>query len=167
MVGAADPGATHPVQAATAGVTRARQGRATRSRHAARGGLVSGPGGSGRAAEQAQVWWAEGTERVAARARERWNEQAAGAQRPRPPPPPRSSRLRPRGGASGTASGTGPGTAREPGGLGGRPTSRGIWGAEGRRASWREDLVTGWCSLLLVLGLYLDGWSQGDGLVVG
>ena len=30
-----------------------------------------------RAAEQAQVWWAEGTERVAARARERWNEQVS------------------------------------------------------------------------------------------
>jgi hypothetical protein len=25
-----------------------------------------------------------------------------------------------------------------------------------------EDLVTGWCSLLLVLGLYLDGWSRGN-----
>jgi hypothetical protein len=23
-----------------------------------------------------------------------------------------------------------------------------------------EDLVTGWCSLLLVLGLYLDGWNR-------
>jgi hypothetical protein len=32
----------------------------------------------------------------------------------------------------------------------------------GRRASWHEDLVTGWCSLLLVLGLYLDGWSRGN-----
>jgi hypothetical protein len=29
-----------------------------------------------------------------------------------------------------------------------------------RRASWREDVVTGWCSLLLVLGLYLDGWNH-------
>jgi hypothetical protein len=37
-----------------------------------------------------------------------------------------------------------------------------------RRATWREDLVTGCCSLLLVLGLYLDGWNhinlQGDEL---
>jgi hypothetical protein len=29
-----------------------------------------------------------------------------------------------------------------------------------RRASWREDVMTGWCSLLLVLGLYLDGWNH-------
>jgi hypothetical protein len=29
-----------------------------------------------------------------------------------------------------------------------------------RRASWHEDLTTGWCSLLLVLGLYLDGWNH-------
>jgi hypothetical protein len=29
-----------------------------------------------------------------------------------------------------------------------------------RRAGWREDAVTGWCSVLLVLGLYLDGWKQ-------
>jgi hypothetical protein len=32
--------------------------------------------------------------------------------------------------------------------------------ARGRRASWGEDVMTGWCSLLLVLGLYLDGWSH-------
>jgi hypothetical protein len=32
----------------------------------------------------------------------------------------------------------------------------------GRRASLHEDLVTGWCSSLLVLGLYLDGWSRGN-----
>jgi hypothetical protein len=25
-----------------------------------------------------------------------------------------------------------------------------------------EDLVTGWCSLLLVLGLYLEGWGRGN-----
>ncbi|HYY77746.1 MAG TPA: hypothetical protein VFD04_00960 [Actinomycetes bacterium] len=29
-----------------------------------------------------------------------------------------------------------------------------------RRATWREDVITGWCSLLLVLGLYLDGWNH-------
>jgi hypothetical protein len=29
-----------------------------------------------------------------------------------------------------------------------------------RRATWREDLITGCCSLLLVLGLYLDGWNH-------
>jgi hypothetical protein len=31
-----------------------------------------------------------------------------------------------------------------------------------RRASWREDVMTGWCSLLLVLGLYLDGWNHSN-----
>jgi len=30
----------------------------------------------------------------------------------------------------------------------------------GRRASWNQDVVTGWCSLLLVLGLYLEGWTR-------
>jgi hypothetical protein len=44
---------------------------------------------------------------------------------------------------------------------GGRPTSPRHLAAEERRASWREDLVAGWCSVLLVLGLYLDGWSHG------
>ncbi|HEX8134428.1 MAG TPA: hypothetical protein VF880_13515, partial [Actinomycetes bacterium] len=29
-----------------------------------------------------------------------------------------------------------------------------------RRTTWHDDLVTGWCSLLLVLGLYLDGWNH-------
>src|ERR687898_307560 len=44
----------------------------------------------------------------------------------------------------------------------GRPTTPRHLMAEERRASRREDLVTGWCSLLLVLGLYLDGWSHGE-----
>jgi hypothetical protein len=39
-----------------------------------------------------------------------------------------------------------------------------------RRATWSEDLVAGWCSLLLVLGLYLGGWNHlnrsGDGPVL-
>jgi hypothetical protein len=29
--------------------------------------------------------------------------------------------------------------------------------AVGRRASWGEELVTGWCAVLVVLGLYVDG----------
>ena len=140
LVGAADPGATHPTQAATAGVTRAGQGRASRSRHAARGGLVRWTGRVRRVAEQARVWWAEGAERVSARARERWNEQA-GAQRA-------AARQRPAA-TSDTAAQRFPTTPRH-------------LVAEGRRASKREDLVTGWCSLLLVLGLYLDGWSHGE-----
>jgi hypothetical protein len=120
---------TPPVQVVPAGVTRAGEGRAARSRDAARGGLGRGMGRVGRAAEQARVWWAEGADRVTARARERWNEQAG-------------------------ATGARPGTA-------GRPTTPRHLAAARRRASRREDLVTGWCSLLLVLGLYLDGWSHG------
>jgi hypothetical protein len=131
----------------------------------------------------------EGTERVAARARERWSEQAgaeraAGRQRPsttttRTPTTnintrtpltttsrnsfstttrtPTADRLRAVDGATSadpSAVANHPGTA-------GRPTSPRHLAAEGRRASWREDLVTGWCSVLLVLGLYLDGWSHG------
>ena len=140
LVGAADPGATHPTQAATAGVTRAGQGRATRSRHAARGGLVRWTGRVRRVAEQARVWWAEGAERVSARARERWNEQA-GAQRA-------AARQRPAATSDTAAQRL-------------RTTPRHLV-AEERRASKREELVTGWCSLLLVLGLYLDGWSHGE-----
>ena len=36
------------------------------------------------------------------------------------------------------------------------PTPRHL-AAVGRRATWGEDVVTGWCAALLVLGLYLDG----------
>jgi hypothetical protein len=39
--------------------------------------------------------------------------------------------------------------------------------AIGRRASRGEDLVTGWCSLLLVLGLYLDGTAWRGALFLG
>jgi hypothetical protein len=31
-----------------------------------------------------------------------------------------------------------------------------------RRTGWRANLLAGWCSLLLALGLYLGGWSQLD-----
>ncbi|HSR28529.1 MAG TPA: hypothetical protein VLR51_08740 [Actinomycetes bacterium] len=147
--------------------------RASRSRHAARGGLARWTGRARRVAEQARVWWAEGAERVSARARERWNEQA-GVQR--------AARQRPT--ASGHTKGeafrtTGDGGSAERfrgagrddtvarfgsanGTRAGRPTTPRHLAAEGRRASRREDLVTGWCSLLLVLGLYLDGWSHGE-----
>ncbi len=86
------------------------------------------------------MWWAEGAERVSARARERWNEQA-GAQRA-------AARQRPAATSDTAAQRL-------------RTTPRHLV-AEERRASKREDLVTGWCSLLLVLGLYLDGWSHGE-----
>jgi hypothetical protein len=157
----------------TAAAARARQGRAARSRHAAQGGLAMWARRVARAAEQAQVWWAEGTERVAARARERWSEQAS-AQRT-------AARQRTAtAGRFGTTAATvhrfgtydpfadDPAAQRFPnrdgGELAGRSTSPRHLAAEGRRASWWEDLVTGWCSLLLVLGLYLDGWSHGNGV---
>jgi hypothetical protein len=41
-----------------------------------------------------------------------------------------------------------------------RTRSGGRAPARSRRAGWREDVITGWCSLLLVLGLYLDGWNH-------
>jgi hypothetical protein len=183
--------ASRAMQPAKAGATRARQGRAARSRHAARGGLGMWAGRVARAVEQAQVWWAEGTERVAARARERWNEQASAqraAARQRTATADRFGTNGLTAGRFGTGDiatadrfGTGdaaithrfgtddPSTVqrfRNNNGaeLAGRPTAPRHLAAEGRRASWWEDLVTGWCSLLLVLGLYLDGWSHGNGV---
>jgi hypothetical protein len=120
--------------------TRGRQGRAARSRHAAQGGLALWAGRVGQAADQARVWWAEGTERVTARARERWKEQAGTsrtATHRTADRPPLATRTR---------------TTASPRHL----------AAETRRATHPEDLVTGWCSVLLVFGLYLDGWGHGD-----
>jgi len=126
--------------------------RVSRSRHAARPGWAVWAERAGRFAGQAREWWAEGTERVAARARERWAEQVAGAQRSRSGG--RAPALR----AVATA-GQGPRAAQlraaDP------ATPRHLAGTRtARRASWREDVMTGWCSLLLVLGLYLDGWNH-------
>src|SRR5829696_7281578 len=135
------------MQPANAGPTRARQGRATRSRHAARGGLGLWAGRVARAVEQAQVWWAEGTKRAAAADRFGAGD-AAITHRLGTGDPSTVQRLRNNNGAE----------------LPGRPTAPRHLAAEGRRASWWEDLVTGWCSLLLVLGLYLDGWSHGNGV---
>jgi hypothetical protein len=136
--------------------------RATRAtRHAARVGWV---GRARRVAGQAQVWWTEGTERVAARARERRAGQAGAG---------RGSV----GGQAGAGRGSVGGPAPTPAAtvapaaavapvraVGGRRTPAGETepaprhlAAVTRRARWNEDLVTGWCSLLLVLGLYLDG----------
>ncbi|MDP9207766.1 MAG: hypothetical protein M3O65_04575, partial [Actinomycetota bacterium] len=128
---------TQPTRSTQA--TPTRRSRATRANgtRVARGGLVRW---AGQVAEQARVWWAEGAERVTARARERWNEQA-GAQRA-------AARQRPAATSDTAAQRL-------------RTTPRHLV-AEERRASKREDLVTGWCSLLLVLGLYLDGWSHGE-----
>jgi hypothetical protein len=183
--------ASRAMQPAKAGATRARQGRAARSRHAARGGLDMWAGRVARAVEQAQVWWAEGTERVAARARERWNEQASAQRAAARQRTATTDRFGTNGlttdrfgtGDIATADRFGTGDAaithrfgtddpstvqrfRNNNGaeLAGRPTAPRHLAAEGRRASWWEDLVTGWCSLLLVLGLYLDGWSHGNGV---
>ena len=110
----------------------------TRARHAARGGLELWIERAGRAAAQARVWWAEGTERVTARARERWNQQAStqrtAARRHLTPATQHPS----------------------------TPTRSPRHLAAETRAGRREDLVTGWCSVLLVLELYLDGWSAGS-----
>ena len=140
--------------------------RVARSRHAARPGWAVWTERAGRFAGQARAWWAEGTERVAARARERWAEQVAGAQRPRSGG--RAPALRSVGGAGdGGGSGEGARAGYGYGSRAGRPraaepaTPRHLAGTpRSRRASWREDVMTGWCSLLLVLGLYLDGWNH-------
>jgi hypothetical protein len=131
-----------------------RRTRATRSRHAARGGPAMWIERARQAAEQARVWWAEGAERVSVRARERWNEQAgaprtAAGRRPAPTDSGPRSEAERFGAVNGTRSAQ-------------RSASPRHLAAEERRASWREDLVAGWCSVLLVLGLYLDGWSHGE-----
>jgi hypothetical protein len=152
--------ATRSTQATPTRRTRAAQAssirrtRATRSRHAARGGPAMWIERARQAAEQARVWWAEGAERVSVRARERWNEQAgalrtAAGRRPAPADSGPRSEAERFGAVNGTRSAQ-------------RPASPRHLAAEERRASWREDLVAGWCSVLLVLGLYLDGWSHGE-----
>jgi hypothetical protein len=138
-------------RAGQAGGTRASRG----SRHAAPAGWATFLERAGRFATQARAWWTEGADRAAARARE-----------------------------SGTGVRSGPGAGAR---TGGRNTtirsvdtrSRAAAGAQrtrsagpaprhlaeaqaGRRVAWHEDLVTGWCALLLVLGLYLEGWGRGN-----
>jgi hypothetical protein len=124
------------------------------------------PGWSERArrlAGQARDWWTEGTDQVAAGARERWAEQVA-AQRAQRTTGARGQGAAGRGGAAG-----GRGTHELNGTHDLRPRHLAAAGAT-RRATWSEDLVTGWCSLLLVLGLYLGGWNHlnraGDGPVL-
>jgi hypothetical protein len=135
---------------------------ATRSqRHAARPGPI---GRARRLAGQARDWWTEGTDRVAARARERWAEQVT-AQRAAT-----AGRARRAGRGGGASVGRGTRELRathaphDP-----RPRHLAA-AATTRRSTWNEDLVAGWCSLLLVLGLYLGGWNHlnrsGDGPVL-
>jgi hypothetical protein len=135
---------------------RAAATRSARSRHAA-------PAGWATWAERfaaARLWWTEGTERAAARARERWQEQVATAQERRADG--RATRQ--------TGTGAGHPTPIRPAGSASRadrpagPIPRHLAEApRAQRAGWREDLVTGWCSALLVLGLYLDGGTRLDG----
>jgi hypothetical protein len=115
--------------------------RATRAtRHAARAGLAER---ARRLAGQAKAWWAEGTEQVAGgRGAPARSVRAAGPER-------QAAALGRRAAA--------PATETAPRHL----------SAVGRRASWGEDVVTGWCSVLLVLGLYLDGTSWRGVLCLG
>jgi hypothetical protein len=171
-----------------------RASRASRSRHAARPAWAVRVERARTAAGQVRDWWTGGTERVAARARERWAEQVA-ARRPtaaghgRVPTPRATGDGRvptPRATGDGrvptsrtTGGGSVPALRSVGGGYGteaagggndsdtGRPreseptTPRHLAAAaRSRRAGWHEDVLTGWCSLLLVLGLYLDGWNR-------
>ena len=167
-----------------AGATRATRG----SRHAAPAGWATWVERAKRFAGHARTWWTEGTEQVAARGRERWDEQRAGARQGRTggrPTPVRSvgagspSESFGAGPAFGIAEGRRSGAdggVRSAAGAGTRAGSRAAAQraraadpaprhlAEvpaGRRVGRHQDLATGWCSLLLVLGLYLDGWSRG------
>jgi hypothetical protein len=110
--------------------------RATRAtRHAARVGWVERARGL---AGQARAWWADGTGAVTRRG------------------PGTATRRGPHGGPAPT-----PAAAVAPGAVvtpvqAVEPTPRHL-AAVGRRASLGEDVVTGWSSVLLALGLYLDG----------
>jgi hypothetical protein len=108
--------------------------RAARSRHAGSAGWAKR---ARRLAGQARAWWTEGTDRLAARAAERWAEQVAGAKQT-------TRRTLSSVDGDSTRAGTG-------------PVPRHL--ATGGTGRW-EDLVTGWCSVLVVLGLYLDGWNH-------
>jgi hypothetical protein len=165
-----------PVRAARA--SGAAGPRATRARSRRHAGSAGWAGRARRLAGQARAWWTEGAERVAALAHERWADQASGAMRT-PTPTPTGGRL---SGGPGWGRVQGTQTAgRGRQALGGGRGQRALASVDGGRdqpgagpgprhlaAARRrgEDLVTGWCSLLLVLGLYLDGWNhnglQGD-----
>jgi hypothetical protein len=139
--------------------------RVARSRQAARPGWAVWAERAGRFAGQAREWWAEGTGRVAARSRERWAEQVAAARRTRPGgrvPTLRSVAAGPGAGSrEGARAGYGYGSSATQLRAVDPATPRHLAGTRtARRASWREDVMTGWCSLLLVLGLYLDGWNH-------
>jgi hypothetical protein len=129
------------VEAVEQPVRATRATRSARSRRA-RGGLVER---ARRLAGQAQAWWAEGIERVAVR------RGSTGGRAPTPA-----------GVAAGSAGSAATFTPRRVAGPAPRHLS-----AVGRRASWGEDVVTGWCSVLVVLGLYLDGTAWRRVLYLG
>jgi hypothetical protein len=88
----------------------------------------------------AQVGWVERARGLAGQARAWWAEGTGRV----------DARRGPTGGPAPTpAAAVALGRAAE-------PTPRHL-AAVGRRATWGEDVVTGWCSVLLVLGLYLGG----------
>lgn len=131
--------------------------KATRaSRHAAPAGWAGWVERAGRLAGQARAWWTEGTERIAARANESHPGVRSGAGTGR------ATLIRSVGAGSGNVSATraaaGAQRARAAG-----PAPRHLAEAPaGRRVRWHEDLVSGWCSVLLGLGLYLEGWGRGN-----
>jgi hypothetical protein len=146
-------GQAEPIRAtrtSAGGATRATRG----SRHAAPAGWATWVERARRLAGQARAWWAEGTERVAVRARERWNEQRGDARQGRSGGRPTPIRPVDAGSGAGLEGTAGAGVR-----VGLRPAS----GARGgTRSGSHEDLVTGWCSVLLVLGLYREGWSRAN-----
>ena len=157
---------TTRVQAAGAAAVRVQAGgsratRASRSRHAARPGWAVRAERATTAAGQVRDWWTAGTERVAARAGQQWAEQVA-ARRTTAAGRGRVPALRSVGGGNGSEAvggGNDAGTGRP------RPsepaTPRHLAAAaRSRRAGWHEDVLAGWCWLLLVLGLYVDGWNR-------
>jgi hypothetical protein len=174
-------------RATRAGRLQAVGPRAARSRHAARPGWAAWVERARRMVAEARTWWNEGTERVAARDRERWAGRATGrlqATTGRPATDERDITLRPVDGprretirrsaaatdatpqrtrSSDPAANPTPQRTRSP-----DPAApRHLAGAgRSRRLGEREDVVTAWCSALLVAGLYLDGWGAGWGWVL-
>jgi hypothetical protein len=167
---AAQAAGVRPAPAAQAAGPRAT--RAARSRrHAAPAGWAGWAERARRLAGQARAWWTEGAERLAARAHERWSDQTSGATRttrsqlPGHPGSGRGPGIRGRRALDDTGGRGRRALASVDGGRdqqGTGPAPRHLAAARNRG----EDLVTGWCSLLVVLGLYLDGWNhnglQGD-----
>ena len=147
--------ARRATRAGQAGGTRATRG----SRHAAPSGWATFIERAGRFAGQARAWWTEGTDRVTGRARGSGTGIRSGSGAGAKAGSRYGTVSAPRAGTvSATRAATGAQRTRAAG-----PAPRHL--AEtpvGQRVRWHEDLVAGWCSLLLVLGLYLEGWGRGN-----